>query len=166
MSEIKNKVISVNYNLFRDTPEGEIIESTEGNEPLRFLSGMGHMIPEFEANIVNLNQGDEFSFSIMSENAYGTKREEAIMDIPLNIFQQEGKLVDGVEENKIVPLQDQNGRTIPAKVVSINEETVTVDANHPLADQNLHFTGSVVEIRIATAQELDHGHVHDHGHDH
>lgn len=166
MSEIKNKVISVNYTLFRNTPEGEMIESTSDKEPLRFLSGQGHMIPEFEANVVDLNVGDEFSFAIKSENAYGSKKEEAIMDLPMNIFQHEGKLVEGVEKDSVVPLQDQSGRTIPAKVVSINEESVTVDVNHPLADQDLHFTGSVVESREATPQELDHGHVHDGGHDH
>jgi FKBP-type peptidyl-prolyl cis-trans isomerase SlyD len=166
MSEIKNKVISVNYTLYRDTPEGEMIETTEGREPLQFMSGMGHMIPDFEMNVVSLNVGDEFSFSIKSENAYGTRRDEAVMDLPMNIFQHEGQLVEGVEKDKVVPLQDQSGRTIPAKVVSINDETVTVDVNHPLADQDLHFVGSVVETRVATAQEMDHGHVHSDGQDH
>jgi len=57
-------------------------------------------------------------------------------------------------------LQDQNGNVVPAKVVSINTETITVDVNHPLADQDLHFTGTVVEVREATKEEVDHGHVH------
>ena len=66
MSETKNKVISVDYKLFKDTAEGEIIETTEGKEPLIFLSGLGQMIPEFEANVTDLAVGDEFSFGIKS----------------------------------------------------------------------------------------------------
>ncbi|MCB9364828.1 MAG: peptidylprolyl isomerase [Flavobacteriales bacterium] len=163
MNDIKNKVISVNYNLFKDTAEGEMIESTEGKAPLTFLSGMGQMIPDFENNVVNLNVGDTFSFGIKAENAYGSKTDEAIMDLPQDIFMQDGKLVDEVKPGNMLPLQDQNGGVVPAIVVKINETTVTMDLNHPLADQDLHFTGNVVEVREATADEISHGHVHGEG---
>jgi len=163
MTDIKNKVISVNYNLFRDTAEGEMIESTEGKAPLTFLSGLGQMIPDFENNVANLNVGDDFSFGIKSENAYGTKTEEAIMELPQDIFMQDGKLVDEVQPGNMLPLQDQNGGVVPAIVVKINETTVTMDLNHPLADQDLHFTGTVVEVREATEDEISHGHVHGEG---
>ncbi|NCP46209.1 MAG: peptidylprolyl isomerase [Flavobacteriales bacterium CG18_big_fil_WC_8_21_14_2_50_32_9] len=160
MSDVKNKVIAVSYNLHKNTAEGELIESTEGKEPLRFLSGLGQMIPDFENNVVNLNQGDTFSFGIKAENAYGSRTEEAIIELPQDIFKKEGKLVEEVQVNNVLPLQDQNGNVVPAKVVSINTETITVDVNHPLADQDLHFTGTVVEVREATKEEVDHGHVH------
>ncbi|TXB66626.1 peptidylprolyl isomerase [Vicingus serpentipes] len=163
MNDIKNKVISVNYNLFKDTAEGEMIESTEGKAPLTFLSGMGQMIPDFENNVVNLSVGDTFSFGIKAENAYGSKTDEAIMDLPQDIFMQDGKLVDDVQPGNMLPLQDQNGGVVPAVVVKINETTVTMDLNHPLADQDLHFTGNVVEVREATADEVSHGHVHGEG---
>lgn len=155
-----NKVISVSYNLFKDTADGELIESTEGKEPLKFLSGAGQMIPDFENNIVNLNEGDEFSFGIKAENAYGKRTDEAIIELPQDIFKKDGQLVPEVVEGNVLPLQDQNGNVVPAKVVAINEATVTVDVNHPLADQDLHFTGKVIETRVATAEELDHGHAH------
>ena len=160
MSDVKNKVIAVSYSLHKNTAEGELIESTEGKEPLRFLSGLGQMIPDFENNVVNLNQGDTFSFGIKAENAYGSRTEEAIIELPQDIFKKEGKLVEEVQVNNVLPLQDQNGNVVPAKVVSINTETITVDVNHPLADQDLHFTGTVVEVREATKEEVDHGHVH------
>lgn len=163
MNDIKNKVISVDYNLYRDTENGEMIETTEGKDPLTFLSGLGQMIPDFENNIVNLNVGDTFSFGVKSENAYGTKSDEAIMDLPMDIFMQEGKLVDEVQPGNMLPLQDQNGGVVPAIVVKINETTVTMDLNHPLADQDLHFTGKVVSIREASAEEVSHGHVHGEG---
>jgi FKBP-type peptidyl-prolyl cis-trans isomerase SlyD len=78
------------------------------------------------------------------------------------MFKQDGKMIDEIAVDNIVPLQDQNGQVVPAKVVSINEETVTMDVNHPLADQDLHFTGSVIEVREATAEEMEktEGHVH------
>ena len=160
MSEIKNKVITLDYKLFRDTVEGEMVESTEGKEPLVFLSGLGQMIPEFENNVASLNVGETFSFGIKSENAYGTRTDEAVMDLPQDMFMNEGKMVEEVVVGNMLPLQDNQGRVIPGKVMSINEETVTFDLNHPLADQDLHFTGSVVDVRDATAEELDHGHVH------
>ena len=94
MSETIQKVITLDYTLFKDTPEGNMIESTKGKDPLVFLSGAGSMIPEFENNVANLNIGDTFSFPIKSENAYGKRTEEAIIDLPLNVFMQDGKLVD------------------------------------------------------------------------
>ena len=86
MSEVKNKVITVHYNLYKDTAEGEMIESTEGKEPLMFLTGLGQMIPDFENNVKDLNVNDEFSFGIKSENAYGKRTEEAIIELPQDMF--------------------------------------------------------------------------------
>lgn len=167
MTDIKHKVISVSYNLHKNTADGEMIESTEGKAPLTFLSGVGQMIPDFETNIISLNQGDDFSFGIKAENAYGTRTEEAIMELPQDIFMQDGKMVEEVQPGNMVPLQDQNGNVVPAVVVKINDTTVTMDLNHPLADQDLHFTGTVVEMREATEDEISHGHVHGpNGHQH
>jgi FKBP-type peptidyl-prolyl cis-trans isomerase SlyD len=157
MSEAKTKVISVEYKLFRDNPKGKLIESTEGNPPLTFLSGLGQMIPEFESQVVDLNAGDVFSFGIKSKNAYGTKTDDAIIELPQDMFMKEDKLLEEVAVDNMIPLQDQNGQVVPAKVVSINETTITVDVNHPLADQDIHFTGKVIEVRQATKEELEHG---------
>ena len=160
MNDTANKVITLDYTLFKDNPEGQMIESTEGKSPLVFLSGAGTMIPEFETNVTKLNVGDSFSFPIKSENAYGNRTEEAIIDLPINLFMQDGKLVDQVTVGNLLPLQDEHGNVLPSTVVSINEETITMDANHPLAGQNLHFTGNIVDIREATAEEVDHGDAH------
>jgi FKBP-type peptidyl-prolyl cis-trans isomerase SlyD len=160
MSEVKNKVVSISYNLYKDSEKGEMIESTEGQDPLVFLTGLGQMIPEFEANVIELSAGDDFSFGIKSENAYGKRTDDAIVELPQDMFMKEGKLVEEVVVDNVLPLEDQNGQVHPAKIVSVNEETITCDVNHPLADQDLHFTGKIVEVRDATAEELEHGHVH------
>lgn len=160
MSKAINNVITVDYKLLKDTAEGEMIESTEGKEPLVFISGLGQMIPEFETNVANLEAGSTFSFGIKAENAYGVTSEDAIIELPKNMFMQDGKLVEQVIVGNILPLEDQNGNVHPAKVVSINEESITMDVNHPLAGQDLHFIGSVVDVRQATEEELQHGHIH------
>ena len=163
MNDTMNKVISVEYTLYKDTAEGELLESTKGREPLTFLSGVGQMIPEFEENVANLAIGDAFSFGIKAANAYGERTEEAIIELSKEIFSQEGQLAPDIVVGNLLQLQDQNGYVHPAKVMVINAETITMDMNHPLAGQDLHFTGSVVSIRPATADELDHGHVHGEG---
>ncbi len=160
MTETKKNVITVDYKLFKDTKDGEMIETTEGKEPLVFMSGVGQMIPDFEKNVAELNVGDTFSFPVKAENAYGLRNEEAIVELPKDMFMQDGKLVAEVAVGNILPLQDQSGNVHPAKVVSINDETITMDVNHPLAGQDLYFTGTVVEKREATTEEIEHGHVH------
>jgi len=160
MSEVKNSVISVDYKLYKDTEKGEMIESTEGQQPLVFLAGMGEMIPEFEAKVTGLNVGDEFSFGIKSDNAYGQRVDEAIIELPQDMFKQEGRLVDEIKVGNVLPLQNQEGQVHPGTILAINESTIQFDMNHLLAGQDLHFTGKVLEVREATSEEIEHGHVH------
>ena len=157
MSEVKNNVVSVNYKLFRDTAEGEMIESTEGQAPLTFLSGMGQMIPEFETQVVGLNVGDEFSFGIKAEDAYGQRVEEAIIDLPQDMFKgEDGKLLEQIVLGNVLPLQNQEGQVHPGTILAIDEATIKFDMNHMLAGQDIYFTGSVLDIREATAEEIEH----------
>lgn len=163
MSNQSNTVISLHYNLTKDTVSGELIESTEGKEPLVFLSGMGQMIPEFEAQVANLEEGATFSFGIKAENAYGKRVEEALIELPIDMFMQEGKLMEAVAVGNILPMQNQEGQVQPGKVLAINDNSVNLDMNHPLAEQDLHFQGSILSVRPATKEELEHGHVHGEG---
>ena len=160
MSEAQNKVISLDYKLTRDNESGELIETTEGNAPMVFLTGVGQMIPDFESNVVTKNTGDAFSFGITSDKAYGARTDEALIELPKSTFMHEGALIPDLKEGNVIALEDDRGMPFPSKVLSIGEETVKMDMNHPLAGQDLHFTGTVVEVREATAEELEHGHVH------
>ena len=162
MSNTHN-VISLHYNLTKDTSDGELIESTEGKDPLVFLSGMGQMIPEFEAQVANLAEGASFSFGIKAENAYGKRLEEALIELPLDMFMQDGKLMESVAVGNILPMQNQNGQVQPGKVLSINENSVNLDMNHPLAEQDLYFQGHILNVRPATKEEIEHKHVHGEG---
>ena len=152
----KNKVISVSYEL-RTSKEGGIVEKTNENKPLTFLFGHGNMLAKFEENLSGLNKGDSFDFMLKSEDAYGKRSPNAIMDIQIDVFKGLDKenLVIGRE----LMMQDKDGHQFRGKILEISEKTVKMDFNHPMADKNLYFTGQVVTIREATEQEINQGHI-------
>jgi len=167
MSEITNKVIALDYKLTKDNESGQLFETTEGNKPMAFITGVGMMIPDFEKNVSDIKVGDSFSFGIPSDKAYGERQDDAIMDLPKSTFIHEGELIPDLKVGNTIGLQDDKGNPFPAVVLEIADETVKMDLNHPLAGQNLHFSGKIVESRLATQEELKHGHVHgEHGHQH
>lgn len=159
-----NKVVLVHYTLTEDSAEGELIESTNGGEPLGFIYGVGMMIPDFERNLEGLKAGDHFSFGIMAANAYGEYDDNAIVEVPKNMFEQDGKIPDGLlEVGNVLPLTDQQGNQFQGTVNWVGLEKVKLDFNHPMAGVNLFFTGHVELVRDADAGELAHGHVHGSG---
>ena len=157
-----NKVVLVHYTLREGAADGELIESTEGSDPLGYIHGLGYMIPDFEANLAGKQVGDKFAFGIEAANAYGEYDEEALTEIPLEAFGLEEELnpADIFVAGEVIPLQDDKGNEFMATVIELTGETVKVDLNHPMAGMNLHFTGHVEAIRPATQEELEHGHVH------
>lgn len=157
----KNKVVVVHYKLQEDDLNGPLVEETTGKAPLAFIYGLGMMIPDFEANLSGKKAGDEAQFGIKAENAYGVVNPEAIVDIPKSVFVIDGKeATDLLQVGKQVPMQDQSGNPMNGIVVGVAPESVKVDFNHPMAGKNLFFTVNVEEVRDATSEELDHGHVH------
>ncbi len=163
----KNKVVSLTYRLTENDVDGTLIEEVNENQPFTFLFGAGNLIPGFEQNVGNLKVGDNFAFSVTAAEAYGELDEEGIVELPLSVFQQDGVMDDEViKVGNVLPMQDENGHHFNGIIKSISETSITMDFNHPLAGVNLHFKGSVVGIREATEQELEHGHIHqDHGHE-
>jgi FKBP-type peptidyl-prolyl cis-trans isomerase SlyD len=154
------KVITLTYEL-RSAGEGEIIEVAGKENPAEFLFGVGNLIPEFEEKIMDLQVGETFDFTIKEQNAYGPIDEAAVVDLPRNIF-----LIDGEEADDLlvvgntVPMRDQNGHALQGKIIDIQEETVKMDFNHPLAGHDLHFKGEIMNTREAEPVEIEHGHVH------
>lgn len=163
-----NKVVLVHYTLTEGSAEGEMIETTQGREPLGFIFGVGMMIPDFEANLNGLKTGDTFAFGIKAANAYGEIDDNAIVEVPKSIFETDGKIPDGLLEiGNVIPLTDQDGNRFQGKVEWIGLEKVKLDFNHPMAGVDLFFTGHVESVREAEPAELEHGHVHgDGGHHH
>lgn len=163
MNITENSVVTVTYKLHANLPQEEQkhIETADASNPLKFLYGVGMMIPGFEHGLVGKATGDSFSFSIAPEDAYGSSDEDAVVALPIDIFKVEG-VVDFnlLKVDNILPMSDGQGNTMNGKVVSYDDTMVKMDFNHPLAGHTLHFSGEVLEVRAATAEELDHGHVH------
>lgn len=152
----KNKHVSLVYELREGDADGKVIESLDSERPLSFVYGTGRMIPGFEAGLDQLNEGDTFSFTVPSANAYGERREDMILDLPVEIFQKEGVLDEEIcFVGNTVPMADSQGRRIDGVVNGITDDHVTMDFNHPMAGCNLHFTGRILTVRDATNQEIE-----------
>ncbi|HEY1040695.1 MAG TPA: FKBP-type peptidyl-prolyl cis-trans isomerase [Bacteroidia bacterium] len=159
----KNKVVSVNYHLsskFENEAE-ELVEQTSADRPFVFLYGAGGLIPKFEQELAGKKVGDKFDFRVNAADGYGMYNEEYVAEIPKEAFFIEGKFDETqISVGKEVPMMDAEGNQMYGLVLEVADKHVAMDFNHPLAGHDLHFVGEVLEVRDATAEELDHGHVH------
>jgi len=161
MTISNEKVVTLVYQLKVDNSKGDVVETVKEEKPFVFLYGAGLMLPKFEENLSGLKAGENFEFTLKSDDAYGKATEEAVMDLPKNIFEVEGKIEDGLlKEGNVIPMQNNEGQKFNGLVVDVKDEAVTMDFNHPLAGDDLFFTGKIMEVRDATKEELEHGHVH------
>lgn len=165
-----NKAVSVNYHLTASKNKGpeELVEQTSIEHPFVFLFGFGQLLPDFEANLIGKAVGDKFDFRIEAAKGYGVSEKDYVVKVNKEAFIVDGKFDDErVKVGEDIAMHDQDGNQLMGRVIEIAVEHVTMDFNHPLADHDLHFVGEVLEVRDATAEELDHGHVHGpHGHHH
>ena len=151
-------VVSLTYDLYvkQDSGAEDLVESATEEQPLVFLYGAGQMLPKFEENLSDLSSGDPYEFRLGAEDAYGQYDDEAVASLPKEMFQG----TDIPEIGSMLPLQDNNGNHFQGQVVSVAEDSVIVDLNHPMAGQELHFKGKIINVRPATPEELSHGHAH------
>ena len=158
MKITNNAVVNAEYELYVDGENGELelMERATSEQPLNFIYGIGMMLPKFEQNLNGLETGDSFDFTISNEEAYGPYDDEAVIELERAVFEIDGKLDEEmVFEGNVVPLMVSEGNRLQAQVVSVNDTHITVDLNHPLAGENLHFKGKVIEVREATEEELN-----------
>jgi FKBP-type peptidyl-prolyl cis-trans isomerase SlyD len=161
----KNKVVSLTYTLTLDN--GEVADTATLESPFVFIHGIGQTLPQFDLQLSGLKPGDAFEFDIDAENAYGISNEAYKIHVPRNVFEGPDVPADLLEVGNMVPMQDDQGNPMNGIILSIDDNSVLIDFNHPLSDQKLHFKGDIISLREATAEELAHGHVHgDGGHHH
>ena len=146
-------VVSIEYTLTDD--QGTVIDSSVGGEPLTYLHGAGNIIPGLEGALEGKKVGDSFKVSVTPDEGYGEKDEGQLQVVPRGMFQG----VDQVEVGMQFHAQTDHGMQV-ITVAGVEGDNVTVDGNHPLAGQNLNFDVKVVDVRAATGEELEHGHVH------
>lgn len=149
----KHTVVTLNYTL--KNSEGEIMDTSEGREPLVYLHGVGGLIPGLEAELEGKEIGNSFNTVIAPEDAYGKRSDDLLHVVPKSGFQGDEEMQVGMR----VQLETEQGPAI-ATISKIEGENVTLDLNHPLADMELHFSIDVVDLRDASADEISHGHVH------
>ena len=156
MENTPNKYIAVAYELYTvNDGKSELVEKASAEEPFQFLSGFGTTIEAFENNIVNLEEGAEFDFTLTKDEAYGDYYDERVLDLEKSIFTINGHFDnDNIYIGAIVPLQNADGNRFPGKVLEITEDHVKMDLNAPLAGKDLNFKGSVVSSREATNYEI------------
>ncbi len=162
----KNNVVFISYQLAFPDENGQpdVVEIVDEKEPMVFIHGLSGLPEAFEQNLLGLNEGDSFDFSISAEDAYGNVDPNAIIELPKSIFQVEGETADDILKiGNFIPMTDDQGNRMQGLVVSIEGETVTMDFNHPLAEKTLMFQGKILKIREATPEEIAHGHVHGEG---
>ena len=152
-------VVSMEYTLIVD---GEVLDTSDGVGPLQFLAGHDNIVPGLERAMIGMKIGESKDVVVSPEDGYGEFDEEAFMEVPRSEFPTDMEIEEGVE----LSVTAEDGKNQYARVESLTDETVSLDFNHPLAGAELHFSVKVIELRDPTEEELDHGHVHEEGHDH
>jgi FKBP-type peptidyl-prolyl cis-trans isomerase SlyD len=152
-SQAAPKVVSFHYTL-KDS-KGNVLESSFGDEPLSFLEGVGQIIPGLENAIQGLKKGEKKSVAVKAEEAYGEYEQELVVQVPREQIPKKD-----VEVGDRFHADSGQGHSQVVVVTAVSDTHVTVDGNHPLAGQDLHFDVEIAEVREATSEELEHGHSH------
>ncbi len=151
----EHAVVLIHYVLTNN--DKEVLDSSEGQDPLAYLHGTGHLIPGLEAQLLGKVAGDKLNVTVQPGDGYGEFNKELVQTVPSDVF--EG--VESIEPGMQFQTSNEGGSGGEAiTVVSVENDEVTIDGNHPLAGETLHFAVDIIEVREATAEELEHGHVH------
>ncbi len=152
----ENSVVSFHYTL--TGKDGQVIDSSEGNQPLTYLHGVGQIVPGLENALLGKLAGEKLDVEVSAEEGYGEHHEYMVQQVPREAFQG----VDDIEPGMQFQAQTPQG-AMTVTVTAADETTVTVDGNHPLAGQPLFFAVEIVSVRDASDEEITHGHVHGEG---
>ncbi|HSM54551.1 MAG TPA: peptidylprolyl isomerase [Candidatus Sulfomarinibacteraceae bacterium] len=148
-------VVGLDYVLRLD--DGEVVDSSQGRDPLEFIQGRGQIITGLEQELYGMGVGDEKSVRVEAGEAYGEYDDERLQNVPRDAFPDDMELEEGMS----VRMRDSNsGNLFDAYIDEVGEDSVVLDFNHPLAGETLHFDVKISSLRQASDEELDHGHVH------
>lgn len=153
MQIAERTVASFRYTLTNDA--GEVLDSSEGREPLTYLHGAGNIVPGLEREMAGHVAGDKYNVDVAPEDGYGTYVNELVQVVPRSSFDGVNDLAVGMQ----FQAQTQQG-PVAVVITEIEGDEVTVDGNHPLAGETLHFAIEIVDVRAASEEETQHGHVH------
>lgn len=149
-----NCVVSIHYRLTNES--GEELDSSAGQDPLSYLHGTNSLIPGLETALTGQAAGDKLQVTVQPADAYGEVNPELVQTVPISAFDTPENVKAGVQ----FQAQGPDGQVQLITVQEVTDDGVTINANHPLAGQVLHFDVTIEAVREASAEEIDHGHVH------
>lgn len=151
----KNTVATLTFSIYLDNITGEIIESSDAVHPRTMIFGVDRMIPGFEEKLTGLASGEQFSFELSEEEAFGQYRNEMIINVPKTAFMMDGKIrEDLLFVGNEIGMMDNHGNPIRGKIMQIDSDIVVMDFNHKLAGKKLFISGSVLDVRPVTDDDL------------
>lgn len=152
----KNKVGVLSYVIHVDSEAGELLEKVEYAQPRTMVFGTGRMLRSFEDQLLGLRSGDEFEFLLSPEESFGEYNNDLLMEVPKTVFMVNGEIKpDTLVVGRAIPMMDGEGNPFDGRVIAINESTVSMDFNHPLAGKSLFTKGEIINVREATYDELN-----------
>lgn len=153
MQIAKHTVVSIDYTL--TDKAGTVLDTSEGQAPLSYIQGIGNLIPGLEKALEGKTAGETLSVSVAPEEGYGERDDAMMQVVPRDRFESDAQIEVGM---RFQAMSEAGPQVVT--VVELDDENVTVDANHPLAGETLNFAVTIVDVRAASEEELDHGHVH------
>jgi FKBP-type peptidyl-prolyl cis-trans isomerase SlyD len=147
-------VVSIHFALTLD--DGVEVDTSRDSEPLAYLHGHGNLVPGLEDKLAGAQVGAKLDVDVPPEEGYGVFRPDGLQQIPRSAFPPDFEVAEGMQ----LATEDESGKVVPFWIDQIGDDTVTINMNHPLAGQTLHFAVEVLAIRPATHEELEHGHPH------
>jgi FKBP-type peptidyl-prolyl cis-trans isomerase SlyD len=148
-----DRVVTIHYTLKDDA--GAVLDSSAGGEPLAYIQGHGNLVPGLETALEGKQDGQTLAVSLAPADGYGVRDEALVRRVPKRTLQGSGEIKKGMQ----FQARTDDGMRL-FTVTAVVGDMITLDGNHPLADQTLHFNVDVVNVREATGEELEHGHVH------
>ena len=147
-------VVSIHYTLTND--KGEKLDSSSDGAPFTYLHGASNIVPGLERALDGKKSGDTVDVVLEPKDAYGDVNPELVQQVPRTAFEDSTDIKPGMQ----FQAQSPEGKVRLITVTEVGDSEVTVDGNHPLAGQVLHFAVSIEDVRAATDEEIDHGHAH------
>ena len=145
--------VLINYKV--SNTDGEVLDTSEGDEPLAYIHGQGDIVPGLEQALAGKSAGDRVQVTVSPELGYGVREEAKVQTVPRDAFESDANIEPGMR------FQAESGDgDVIVTVTNVTADEVTIDANHPLAGQTLKFEVEVVSVRACTDEELEHGHIH------
>ena len=148
-----NIVVSMDYML---TVDGQVVDSSEDSEPIEFIQGFGNIIPGLEKSLYGMTVDESKTVVVSAKDGYGEIDNDAVVAFPRKEFPEDIPMEIGIE----LQVQNEDGTLMTAVIREVGKDSVTLDFNHPLAGKELTFQVTITDLREATEEEIEHGHVH------